>query len=118
MNHIPNTFHGDLASNCQEILLWTEVLDRQTNQLGPAVSWARKTKTRLSEEVLFLKIERPTYKKAKPWKGNERDQVRPCQVEKEKTTKAAQDFFLTGSQRQYNMNTQHNPLRQICLLYK
>lgn len=45
MKNIPTKFHGDLASNCQEILLWTELLDKQTNQLGPAISWASKTKS-------------------------------------------------------------------------
>lgn len=41
MKRILNTFHGDLASNCQEILLWT---DRLKNQLGTVINWARRMK--------------------------------------------------------------------------
>lgn len=44
MKNILDKFHSDRSSNCEENLLWTQVLDGQTNQQGPAVCWARKTK--------------------------------------------------------------------------
>lgn len=103
MKNILDKFHSDRSSNCEENLLWTQVLDGQTNQQGPAVCWQEKQNTlpqrenkrevdgkrqsRPSEEVPRLKItlwEKLTDQKAKTWKGNTTTQVRSCQVEKEK----------------------------------